>query len=391
MTSVVNEYADLDINKLYFKEVESYPLLTNEEELVIINNLKEFEDSKLLLFKNDTSVRSVALNIPVLFISLIDNASSSFVIDTLLSYYNNSNNSNTKVIDTLSKYKSLSIKCGRALNKEELKTYFNINANTINDALENEELLLETKKFIGYKSNYDKLFNSNLRLVASIASKYKCNLDTLDLINEGNMGLMRAILNYDSSVGAKFSTYATWWIKNYILRAINEKAAFIRIPNTLNAKLVKFKKSVDALECEKNKKLSKDEIAKELKMKRALVEEYLNSIRTVTSFDKPVSDEDDDLSLGDVIPDDKVLEDEVCSKSLKDDISILLNGLDPDELKLIRMKFGLDGDVMQINNIAKKLAVPLSKAKQIEARAFLKLRRRIVYDEKASSLKDYMK
>ena len=380
-----------DSLKIYLREIGKYKLLSKEEEIQLSNNLKFPDKIKLLSTKTNSEYCSHVLNVNLLFKSLCNNESYRFVIDTILSYYQKTSmSSNKDIIDFLKKYKKISRELGRALNEEELLTYFNITCD--DECLNSKELLEETKKFITYKSSFDKLFFSNLRLVVSIAKKYKNNSNFLDLINEGNIGLIKAIEKYDSSLGFKFSTYATWWIRKAITKGMSNDS-LIKINNNYRAKLNKFKKDLEELELEEGRKLSKIEIAEKLSIPLSSVNNYFMSMFNFVSMHQPV-DEEGKLTVEDFIPEKGSLEEEVFEKKLKNDIEIIYDSLTEEELKIIKMRYGMDEyrtESNSINSIAEKLSVSPKKIKRIEQTALRKMRKQCLTDKKSSSLKEYLR
>ena len=184
------------------------------------------------------------------------------------------------------------------------------------------------------------MFLSNLKLVVRIAKKYRCNLELMDLINEGNLGLMKAIEKYDSSLDFKFSTYATWWIGYTIKRAIYSQNSIIRIPEKYRIDLRKFKNDLQQLEMNEQRKLNKLEISKMLSVPLEFVEDYYKYMQDVLTLEQPVS-EDSDLALIDLIPQKELLENQVFKDFLRKDIEVLFKVLNDQELEVIKMKYGL--------------------------------------------------
>ena len=237
------------------------------------------------------------------------------------------------------------------------------------------------------------MFVSNLRLVVNIAKKYKCNVELLDLINEGNLGLMKAIEKYDSSLGFKFATYATWWIKQTITRAIFMQNSFIRIPENYKSKLIKFNKDLEQLELQEKRKLSKEEISKKLSIPLNVVEEYLRLMFEVVSLDQPVND-DKDFTIMNFVEIEDDMEDKVFREMLKKDINALYKTLNDKEIMVIKMRYGLDeyeNNSTQILDIARRMSVSQERVRQIERRALTKIRRQSVIDKDIKSLKEYAK
>ncbi|MGM9875688.1 MAG: RNA polymerase sigma factor RpoD/SigA [Bacilli bacterium] len=384
-------YVD-DSTKMYLMEIGKYPLLTKEEEIDLAEKLKFPTEKKLLLFEMKDGYNISTLNIELLFKSLCNNKSYSFIIDTILSYYSKANcSSNKLIVEKLKKYKRLSLDLNRALTEDELLLHFKTNS-TI-EPLNEKELLEQTKEFLSYKSAFDKMFISNLRLVVSIAKKYKCNVELLDLINEGNLGLMKAIEKYDSTLGFKFSTYATWWIRQAIQRAISIQNSSIRIPENYKSELIKFKKNLEQLELQEKRKLSKEEISKKLSIPLYVVDDYFRSMFEIVSLDQPVGN-DNDATIMDFVETEDDVEKKVFREMLKKDINSLFKTLTDKEIMVIKMRYGLDeyeNNSTQLPDIAKAMSVSSERIRQIERKALLKMRRQSVIDKESRSLKEYMK
>ena len=381
-----------DSLKMYLKEISKYPLLSKEDEVDLAEKLKFPKKKKLLSFENIDGYNISTLNINLLFNSLCNSKVYTTIIESLLSYYNKTNSSSDKdVVDQLKKYKRLAFGLNRALNEDELFLHFKIKSN--DKRFSEKELLKQTREFISYKSSFDKMFLSNLRLVVSVAKKYKCNLELSDLINEGNLGLMKAIDKYDSSLGYKFSTYATWWIKQSIRRFIFKQNSFIRIPEGYKSELIKFKNNLEKLELEERRKLSNEEISKKLSIPLDVVEDYFNSMFEIVSLDYPIG-EDNDSTFADFIVENENIEKNIFRELLKKDIDILFKILDEKEIKVIKMRYGLgeyENKAMSIQSIAKEMSLFPQRIINIEKKALMKIRAQCQRDEKSGSLKEYMR
>lgn len=241
-----------------------------------------------------------------------------------------------------------------------------------------EQSDLADKAQKGDKKAQDKLVNANLRFVVNVAKKYQNHgLDLTDLISEGNLGLLTAVEKFDSSKGYHFISYAVWWIRQSILKAICEKSRPIRLPLNRANELVQIEHAKKVLGHKKTEQQEYEEIGKMLNMEPSHVREMINISRDMISLDAEINDgENNHAKIGDFFEDDTYdrPEEKAIDNAMKNDINNIVDSLKPNEAKIIRMRFGLNGcKPMSLKEVGEICDLTKERIRQIEKNAIVRL------------------
>ena len=248
-----------------------------------------------------------------------------------------------------------------------------------------EEIELAAKIAKGDEVARDTMITANLRLVVKIAQEYSnLGLSILDLINEGNMGLMKAVERFDPSKGGKLSTYAAWWIKQSIKRVLANQSKTIRLPVHMVDRVTQMRRTAAGLSEKLGREPTDEELAAEMNLPVSRISHLKSVSKKPASLDTPIG-EDDSSTLGELVPDEKAKNpfEKLQSKSLIGDVNQVLSQLEPREADIIRLRFGLEGrDPLTLEEVGAKIGVTRERIRQLQEQALRQLRKNMATYQK---------
>jgi RNA polymerase primary sigma factor len=255
-----------------------------------------------------------------------------------------------------------------------------------------EEIVLAKRIRRGNKAARDHMISANLRLVVKIAMDYKdFGLPLLDLISEGNIGLIKAVERFDPRKGGKLSTYAAWWIKQSIKRALANQSKTIRLPVHLVDKISKMRRAAMALTETLGREPSDEELAIELGVPTSKVAHLKSVSVRPASLDAPMGDESDSSTFGEIVADDNAVSpfENLRAKNLNFDLHSMVDSLEPREAEIIKLRFGLEGhDELTLEEVGKRFRVTRERVRQLQNIALSKMRRAMADKETQRSVED---
>jgi RNA polymerase primary sigma factor len=255
-----------------------------------------------------------------------------------------------------------------------------------------EEIDLARRIRRGNKAARDHMISANLRLVVKIAMDYKdFGLPLLDLISEGNIGLVKAVERFDPRKGGKLSTYAAWWIKQSIKRALANQSKTIRLPVHLVDKISKMRKTAMSLTEQFGREPTDEELARELQIPTSKVAHLKSVSVRPTSLDAPIGDEGDSASFGDIVGDENAVNpfENLRGKNTNADLRAMIGSLEKREAEIIRLRFGLDGkDELTLEEVGRKFKVTRERVRQLQNIALSKMRKALSKNEAQRSVED---
>lgn len=404
----MNNYEDFENNNIedaqesydpvsiYFDEISKYPLLSKEEEKRYINDLQTLSKIKLIKVVEIDTYKKIDIDLEQLLIELQgkDNIYEEVIKSLLPIYRSNENKEKQKVYNILKSYMKKAKTLNRTLNFEELSEIMEINP-IKTSTMSEKKVLEDIKNFAIYKNAEDKLYCSNLRLVVSVAKRYGKGIELIDIIEDGNFGLLKAIERYDPSYDAKFSTYAVFWIIQNIERNKRNYRYGITLPFHVEEDLIKLKKIVDEMKQEMNRQPTIEEISERsnISIKR-ISQLYKIECGEVASLNKSVNILGEDrCELGDFIEDPNTnIEEDFELEQLKKDINIIFDELTEKQKEVIRLKYGFEtGSPIRGAEVARMKNVSRENVRVIEEHAINRIRKKAETNEKIQQLRKYVK